>query len=75
MGHQDETQPVTASDKIMSKRHKEHRKEIEKMADSPEKFEKSMVYNKKHRDEHQHALVKAKQDLKKIKLTVKFNKR
>jgi hypothetical protein len=74
MGH-DSSQPVTASDKAMSKRHKEHRKEIEKMRESPEKYEKSIKYNAAHRDEHGRALIKAKHDLKKIKLTVKFNKR
>ena len=74
MGHQDESKPVTAAAKDMSKRHKKHRKEIEKMKESPEKYEKSIMYNKKHRDEHQDALIKSKHDLKKLKVTVKFGK-
>lgn len=67
LGEQHESKPVTDYDKAMSKRHKAHRKEIDKMKESPEKYEKSIAYNVSHRDEHQDALVKSKAKLKMMK--------
>lgn len=67
LGQQHESKPVTEYDKKMSKVHKAHRKEIDKMKESPEKYEKSIAYNISHRDEHQQALVKSKDRLKALK--------
>ena len=71
MGHQHSSKPVTDYDKRMSKIHKAHRKEIDKMKESPEKYEKSITYNISHRDEHQQALVKSKDRLKALKKQAK----
>jgi hypothetical protein len=67
MGKQHNSEPITDSDKVMSKRHKEHRKEIDHMKDGPEKLRKSMVYNALHQREHQKAMVDAKDRLKAFK--------
>lgn len=71
LGHQDESKPATDYDKTMSKIHKAHRREIDKMKESPEKYEKSVAYNISHRDEHQQALVKSKEKLKTLKKQMK----
>jgi hypothetical protein len=66
LGHQDESQPVTDADKIMSKRHKAHRKEIDKMKDGAAKLEKSLIYNQKHMLEHKKAFKESQKRLKKM---------
>jgi hypothetical protein len=71
LGKQDESQPATDYDKRMSKVHKAHRKLVDKMKESPEKYEKSIRYNISHRDEHQEALVKSKDRLKQLKKQAK----
>ena len=71
LGHQHESKPVTDEDKEMSKRHKAHRKAVDKMKESPEKYAKSIRYNISHRDEHQDALVKSKDRLKQLKKQAK----
>ncbi|HEX9503612.1 MAG TPA: hypothetical protein VF974_04810 [Patescibacteria group bacterium] len=63
MGHQHETKPVTASDKIMSKRHLNHRAEVDSMKGIP-KLLKSAQYNLPHAKEH---LKAAKDVAKKLK--------
>ena len=71
MGKQHESAPVTDEDKVMSKRHKAHRKEIDKMKDGPDKLNKSISYNKSHMIEHREALVKSKDQLKAMKKNAK----
>ena len=66
MGHIHPTEPVMEYDKAMSKRHKAHRKEVEKMSDPKEKLEKSIVYNKQHAKEHQKALKESYKRMKKM---------
>jgi hypothetical protein len=52
MAKQHESKPVTKADKAMSKRHKKHRKDVEKMADGPAKQAASKHYNVTHGTEH-----------------------
>lgn len=66
LGKQHESEPVTDDDKEMSKRHKAHRKEIDKMEDSREKLAKSAKYNKSHMLEHKKALKDAVKKMKKM---------
>lgn len=66
MGKQHESEPVTASDKEMSKRHKDHRHEIDGMKDSENKFKLSMKYNEAHAKEHLKAMKENRKKLKKM---------
>ncbi len=65
LGKQHESKPVTASDKVMSKRHLKHRAEIDNMPESKEKLKLSIKYNKSHKKEHEKALKKAAKQLEK----------
>jgi hypothetical protein len=47
-----DSKPVTKDQKVMSKRHKKHRKEVEKMADGPAKQAKARHYDVTHGLEH-----------------------
>jgi peptidoglycan hydrolase CwlO-like protein len=71
MGKKHPSEPVTSYDKVMSARHKEHRKAVDKMRESPEKYEKSVVFNRAHMREHQEALIKSKAHLKMLKKQAK----
>ena len=71
LGHQHSSKPETDYDKEMSKRHKAHRREIDAMKEGPEKLRKSILYNELHRDEHQKALLKSKDQLKSMKKEAK----
>ncbi len=55
LGPQHDTKPVTASDKVMSKRHLRHRAEVGKMK-GPAKLRASRFYNLSHSKEHLLAL-------------------
>ena len=66
MGHQHDSKPATEADKVMSKRHKKHRKEIDKMEDGPDKLAKSAHYNKMHMLEHKKAMKAATKQMKKL---------
>lgn len=52
MGHQHESKPVTKADKAMSKRHKAHRKMVDKIKGKREKLIASSKYNLPHAKEH-----------------------
>lgn len=67
MGKQHELEPVTASDKVMSKRHKMHRREIDGMKDDVKKLKKSQKYNLAHAKEHVKAYKDSQKQLAKIK--------
>ncbi len=66
MGAIHHSEPEMDYDKSMSKRHKAHRKEVEKMSDPKEKLEKSIVYNEAHAKEHKKALKESRKRLKKL---------
>jgi hypothetical protein len=67
MGTPHKSEPEMDYDKSMSKRHKEHRREVEKMTNPKEKLEKSIIYNKEHAKEHQKALKESYKRLKKMR--------
>ena len=67
LGKQHHLEPVTDSDKVMSARHKAHRREVDNMKDGPEKLRKSLIYNGSHMREHQKAFTEAKDKLKMAK--------
>lgn len=52
MAHQHSTKPVTKAQKKMSKIHKDHRKEIDKMPDGSKKKAKADHYDSTHGVEH-----------------------
>jgi len=62
MGKQHHSKPVTASDKVMSKRHLKHRAELD--GDKEKLLKKSIKYNEAHMKEHEKALKKAAKELK-----------
>ena len=66
LGKQHESEPVTESDKIMSKRHKEHRRELDGMKEGEKKLKLSMKYNMAHAKEHIKALKDARKRVKKM---------
>lgn len=67
MGKQHESEPATESDKIMSKRHKAHRKQLDGMKDSEKKLKLSVAYNQSHMLEHKKAMVMSKEKMKSMK--------
>jgi hypothetical protein len=65
MGKQHYTEPVTDSDEVMSKRHKDHRKEVDMIKDHDKKMKMSMKYNLAHAKEHIKAMKDARKEMKK----------
>lgn len=52
LGKQHDSKPVTAADKVMSKRHLAHRAQLDKMPDNSAKKALSQKYNISHAKEH-----------------------
>jgi hypothetical protein len=74
LGTQHDSKPETEEDKAMSKTHKKHRKEIDKLGEKTEKarvkkLKKSIKYNEQHAKEHLKEIPKRRKEL--LKLTVK----
>ncbi len=74
LGHQHDSKPVTKADKAMSKVHKKHRKQVEKMAEKTDKekakkLKVSIKYNDAHAKEHLKAIKDRRKEL--LKITVK----
>lgn len=66
MGKQHELEPVTDSDKVMSKRHKAHRHEVDMIKDQEKKEKLSQKYNLAHAKEHLKALKDSQKRSKKM---------
>ena len=61
MGEVHASKPVTDEDKVMSKLHKQHRREIEKIADPMERARQAIPHNQRHTEEHLRAAEQKRQ--------------
>ena len=66
LGSQHPSQPVTAADKVMSERHKRHRRLVASMNPGIAKEQARIYYHKNHSKEHQKELKKAEKRLVKL---------
>lgn len=72
MGKQHYSEPETDEDKVMSSRHKSHRRMLSGIKDRITRLKRSIPYNDKHSDEHKDQNKKNRKELK--KLTKTFSK-
>ena len=66
MGHQHSAEPITTTDRLMSRRHKSHRAEVDMIRDPKKKLKQSIKYNLAHAKEHMKALKDNQKQLKKL---------